>query len=275
MSEPKAFILHLERAAQRRQQVDRLCESLPFASEIVDAIDGEKLSDGEIQAVTARQLHRPRFSFPLNRLEIGAFLSHRAAWRKIVEEGLDYAVVFEDDVEIEVTDFARTCELARKTRKLWAYALAPALKNRIGGAVLSEQDGIALIRPNIPPLRAIAQFVSADAARRLLAATEKFDRPIDTFLQMSWVTGVELLALKPSGVREMSAVLGGSTIQRKGMRFGEKLRHELARPFYRAQVCAYHAFTKSRTLPPHALTVNAFGGAEPCEAAPETILLNG
>ncbi len=244
MSETKAFILHLERAAQRRPQVERLRSALPFASEIVAATDGSQLTDHEIEAVYARQLHRPRFSFPLNRAEIGAFLSHRAAWRRIVEQGLDYALVFEDDAAIDAETFARTCAFAHNTRQLWEYTLAPAPQTRVVGTVVAKTDGLALIRPKNPPLRAIAQFVSQEAARKLLAATERFDRPIDTFLQMGWVTGVELLALRPSGVMEMSGALGGSTIQRKSMGLAEKIRHEIARPIYRAQVRAWRAFAK-------------------------------
>jgi hypothetical protein len=58
------------------------------------------------------------------------------------------------------------------------------------------------------------------------------------------VTGVELLALKPSGVQEVSGALGGSTIQRKSLGLAEKLRHEIARPIYRAQVRAWSAFAR-------------------------------
>jgi GR25 family glycosyltransferase involved in LPS biosynthesis len=244
MPEPKAFILHLERAAQRRPQVELLRSALPFASDIIAATDGALLTQQQVDAVYVRQLHRPRFSHPLNRAEIGAFLSHRAAWRRIVDEGLDYALVFEDDAAIDAEAFARTCAFARETRSLWDYALAPAPRTRIAGTVLAEQSGLALIRPKNPPLRAIAQFVSNDAAHKLLAATAKFDRPIDTFLQMDWVTGVELLALKPSGVEEVSGALGGSTIQRKSMGLGEKIRHEVARPIYRAQLRAWRALAK-------------------------------
>ena len=212
-----AFILHLERAVQRRPQVERLRAALPCASEIVAATDGARLP-AELARAYVRQLHRPRLSFrPQSR-------RNRRFPRAIAPRGgalssrmLDYALVFEDDAEIDAAAFARTCDLARRTRAQWDYVLAPSPQTRIAGANLAEWDGIALIRPQNPPLRAIAQFVSGDAARSLLAVTEKFDRPIDTFLQMSWVTGVELLALKPSGVRDVSGAIGGSTIQRKRM----------------------------------------------------------
>ncbi len=245
MREPKAFILHLERAVQRRPQVDSLRAALPFASEIIAATDGAKLQDHEISAVYERQLYRPRYSFSLNRAEIGVFLSHRAAWRRIVDEGLDYAVVFEDDAEIDASSFAEACAFMREKREDWDYVLAPASRNRISGSILGKKkNGVALIRPSNPPLRAIAQFVSAEAARKLLTATEQFDRPIDTFLQMGWVTGVELLALAASGLRDSSPSLGGSTIKRNHMSLAERLHHEIARPFYRAQVRAWHAFAR-------------------------------
>ncbi len=134
--------------------------------------------------------------------------------------------------------------LARDTRPLWSYALAPSEKTPVRGKILAQGDGVALIRPGNPPLRAIAQFVSAQAARRLLEATERFDRPVDTFLQMSWVTGVELLALKPSGVRDASAGIGGSTIQAKKKPLSHRLARETLRPLYRAQVRLWRAFAR-------------------------------
>jgi GR25 family glycosyltransferase involved in LPS biosynthesis len=244
LSQSKAFILHLASAVQRRAQVDRLRAALPFASEIVDAADGANLSQQEIDRVYARQLYRPRYSFALTRPEIGVFLSHRAAWRRIVDEGLDYAAIFEDDAEIDPAGFAEVCGFMAESRDDWSYVLAPAPQTSIAGTVVQQKNGVALIRPGNPPLRAIAQFVSNDAARKLLAATEKFDRPIDTFLQMSWVTGVELLALRPSAVRDASQDIGGSTIKRKQLSFAQRVHHELARPLYRAQVRAWHAFAK-------------------------------
>jgi GR25 family glycosyltransferase involved in LPS biosynthesis len=244
MSDFRAFIIHLERSAQRRPQVERLRAALPCDSVILAATDGAALPQAEIDRAYVRHVRRPLYPFRLNRAEIGVFLSHRAAWRRIVEERLDYALVFEDDAEIDPAAFARTCALARETRPLWTYALAPSEKTRIRGEVVAQGQNVALIRPDNPPLRAIAQFVSAEAARRLLAATEPFDRPIDTFLQMSWVTGVELLAFKPSGVGDVSEALGGSTIQARRKPLGQRLAREFGRPFYRAQVRLWHAFAK-------------------------------
>jgi GR25 family glycosyltransferase involved in LPS biosynthesis len=238
LSDCKAFVIHLERSRQRLAQAEAIRAAVPMPSEMLAAVDGAALDEAQIARVYVRQLHAPRFYFNLNNAEIGAFLSHRAAWRRIVEDGLDFGVVFEDDAELDPAMFARTCAVAKATRAQWDYALAPAMRR---DAARTNQR-VMLHHPSAPPLRAIAQFVSQAAARRLLAVTEHFDRPIDTFLQMSWVTGVELLTFKPSGVFEVSSALGGSTIQRPSRSAQEKIWREVSRPIYRAQVRLYHTF---------------------------------
>ena len=156
--------------------------------------------------------------------------------------------MFEDDAEIDAAAFAKACDFAGRTRALWKYALAPARQLRVEGMVLAEEDRVALIRPSHPPLRAIAQFVSAEAARRLLKATERFDRPVDSFLQMIWVTGVELLAISPSGVRDVSLALGGSTVSGERLDLADKIRHEIARPIYRAKMRAWRFIGKRQRV---------------------------
>jgi glycosyl transferase, family 25 len=241
VSECKAFILHLERSRQRQAQAEAITAAVPMPAEILAAVDGQKLSEADIAAVYLRQIHAPRFYLPLNRSEIGLFLSHRAAWRRILEEGLDYGVIFEDDADIDPVQFSRTCAFASASRSQWDYVVAQAMKEPPASA-RSEGRRVTLHHPRSPPLRTLAQFVSNAAARRLLAVTERFDRPVDTFLQMSWVTGVELLTFKPSGVYEVSGALGGSTIQHASKSAQEKIWRELSRPIYRAQVRLYHAF---------------------------------
>ena len=85
----------------------------------------------------------------------------------------------------------------------------------------------------------VAQIVTFDAAKRLLERTTRFDRPVDTYLQLRWQHGVRILTLWPNGVREISSRLGGSLIQEKSN--GDRLRRELLRPLYRAKL-EIHAF---------------------------------
>ncbi len=238
MSAPKAFILHLERAIARKANVDTLRARLPIESETIAAVEGARLAPEEVIQAYVRQRHRPRYPFALTAAEIGAFLSHRAAWRRIVDQGLDFAFVFEDDAEIDAAKFAALVDLAIAERKTWDYVLLPGSGLAPKGAEIVRRGDLALVQPGAPPLRAIGQIVSGAAADRLLSLTRPFDRPVDTFLQMAWVTGQPMLVASPSPIRDVSRESGGTTVQRKSMGLLERLRHEAMRPIYRAQVLA-------------------------------------
>ncbi len=237
MSGPKAFILHLERARAREATVRALKDSLAVDSEVLAAVDGASLSQQEVDRVYARRRFRPHYPFPLTRTEVGVFLSHRAAWRRIVDDALDFAFIFEDDAEIDPSAFAALVEFVVLERPAWDYVLLPAEPIR-NGTPVARRDGLTLLRPDAPPLRAIAQIVSLAAAKRLLERTLPFDRPIDTLMQMTWVTGQPVMVVTPSPVRDVSRETGGSTVQRRSMSLVERLRHEALRPIYRAQVLA-------------------------------------
>jgi len=237
LTPPKAFILHLERAVSRRPNVDSLVASLPIAAEVVKAVDGARLTQQEVEEVYAPRRFEPRYPFALTRTEVGVFLSHRLAWRQIVDEALDFAFIFEDDAEVDPAAFAELIEFVTAERGTWDYVLMPAKPIR-NGPVVAGRGELALIRPDAPPLRAIAQIVSLDAAKRLLDRTLPFDRPVDTLMQMTWATHQPVLVASPSPVRDVSLKTGGSTVQRKSMSLAERLRHEALRPIYRAQVLA-------------------------------------
>jgi glycosyl transferase, family 25 len=236
---PRAFILHLERAISRKATVDELRARLRIESEIIAAVDGRELAQDEIGRAYAPRRFKPRYPFALTATEIGAFLSHRAAWRRIVDERLDFAFVFEDDAEIDADQFSALLEFAIAERAAWDYVLLPA--KPIGkGTAVARRGALALLRPDAPPLRAIGQIVSRAAAERLLDRTLPFDRPVDTALQMTWATGQPVLVASPSPVRDVSLKTGGTTVQRKSLRVAERLFHEVMRPIYRAQVLAYY-----------------------------------
>ena len=237
MSGPKAFILHLERASSRAATVQSLRASLSIESEVLAGVDGARLTPREVEQAYARRRFRPTYPFPLTRTEVGVFLSHRAAWRRILDDALDFAFIFEDDAEIDPSQFAALVEFVTLERQAWDYVLLPATPIRSGTPVASR-GGLTLLRPDAPPLRAIAQIVTFTAAKRLLDRTLPFDRPVDTMLQMTWLTGQPLLVAAPSPVRDVSRETGGSTVQRKSMGLVDRLHHEAMRPIYRAQVLA-------------------------------------
>ncbi len=241
----EALILSLDRAIERRPQVSKTIAVCPLRCSVVSAVDGSLLSEAEISKVYQRKLYSPKYIAELRKGEIGCFLSHRKVWKQIAEGAADVAFVVEDDIELRQPDFNSALTFALQHIKAGEY-----IKFHIAdqGSVhrALETDGYhSLIQPTVVPLGTTSQLVTRDAAVRLLESTHQFDRPVDTFLQMFWLTGVPVKVVTPPCVSEISNSIGGSLISGKKSTL-TRLRRELFRPWYRLRVAALsHLHQKS------------------------------
>ena len=209
------FVIHLERAVRRRRQAERLAATLPVDTELLVAVDGSRLSSDERKAVYRRRLHRPRYPFALSGNEIACFLSHRQAWKAILERDLDGALIAEDDVEVDTERFAAVWSEVVASATADDFVRFPALGARRGGRDVSASPVARLTEPFLPGLGMQMQYVGREAARKLLAATETFDRPVDSMVQMQWLHGARVLSARPVVVREIDFELGGTVLQRR------------------------------------------------------------
>src|SRR5690606_485422 len=105
------IIIHLERAHARFPQVEAIIDMLPLKSHVLSAVDGEQMSKQHSQAYV-RKLLRPHYPFRLRKSEVATFHSHRACWQKIIDEGLDAALILEDDVKLDIKVFIQALDLA-------------------------------------------------------------------------------------------------------------------------------------------------------------------
>ncbi|MEM9851148.1 MAG: glycosyltransferase family 25 protein [Pseudomonadota bacterium] len=218
------LIIHLARATARRPAVDALLSRAPYPAQVLDAVDGGRADT---------PAHAPHYPFPLSPGEVGCFQSHRAAWRTIGDAGWDGALILEDDVELS-DFFSEACTIAAGHLNCLGYIQFNT--RRVTGIPVVKKGAVELLRPPITPLRTSAQLVSRDASLRLLAASDgKIDRPVDTFLQMHWLTGVRVHACSPAGVQDLTTITGGSTISQPRGPWGEALR-SLRRHRYRSAI---------------------------------------
>lgn len=229
----EAFIIHLQRATSRLGQVEELLRHLPVSSHILKAVDGQSLSANQIAAVYWRNLHKPYYPFELRLGEIACFLSHRNAWQEIVDRGLDAALILEDDVDLVpgVFDAAFNLAVAKVTGDP-AY-IQFGLRSLKGSVQTLACDGdVSIVRPEIIPLRTTAQLVTREAAKILLQHTSVFDRPIDVFLQLHWLSGIHPVTVVPSGLIDRTRDIGGTTIH-SSKEISERLMREWGRFVYR------------------------------------------
>lgn len=227
-----SYIIHLERAEERLTNTRKLRAALGPRAQIVPAVDGATLCAADL-APARGAAPAPRYPFDLRPAEVATFLSHRACWQRLTDEGHEAALIVEDDVAL-APEFHAACDLALANLPARSLVRFPC-KQRERGTTMASQDEVRLFRPRVVSLGMQAQIVTRGAAERLLAASGHFDRPVDTFMQISWMHGVDVLSVWPSGVSEVSAGLGGSTIHETKL-WGERFRREIRRPFYRLAV---------------------------------------
>jgi GR25 family glycosyltransferase involved in LPS biosynthesis len=109
---PPIYVLNLDRSTKRWETTSELMRDAGLKVHRLPAVDGRQLSPEELLKESTRLA-----TFLQPRGVIGCFLSHRKFWQKVVDEGLESAIVFEDDVEL-VVDFKQ--KLEANLRKLRA-----------------------------------------------------------------------------------------------------------------------------------------------------------
>ncbi|MCR8826880.1 glycosyltransferase family 25 protein [Pseudosulfitobacter koreensis] len=227
-----SLIIHMSSATQRRSNVEVLLQTLPGAS-LIEAVRG---ADAGVTPAPG-DVHQPPYPFSIGAGEVGCFLSHRACWQRIVTEGWEYALVAEDDLALDPVLWTHVQALIETHATADSFIRIPAKTHELALRELASNGPCTLMLPRVIGLQTVLQVVGRTAAQRLLAATEILDRPVDTFLQMHWVHGQTVQTILPNGVRELTADLGGSTIQKKTRTSG-KLMREIKRWRYRRAVAA-------------------------------------
>jgi len=241
----EACILSLDRATERRPQVNRTIAACPVPCSVISAVDGSLLSDAEISRVYHRRLYTPSYIAELRRAEIGCFLSHRRAWQKIATGSADIVLVLEDDMQLQQPQFDAALKFALANVLPGDYLKFHAGKIQTESTVLRADGPNSIIMPQVAPLGATSQLITREAAQKLLDSSVVFDRPVDTFIQMTWITGVPVKVVTPCCIAEISRELGGSTISQK-KNLWTSLMREFRRPVYRMQINLLSRLHKNR-----------------------------
>src|SRR3954471_10994699 len=92
----KTYIINLERSVQRREHILSEVDKIGLEYEIVKAVDGSQLSSHDFDQLCDMETVR-KFPEWLSPGMIGASLSHRSVYSKIIENNDRAALVVEDD----------------------------------------------------------------------------------------------------------------------------------------------------------------------------------
>lgn len=232
----RAYVLHLERATARRTNAQALLENCGLEGEIWPAVDGAKCPPEDLENAVGAGCFDPLYPFPLKTGEVGCFLSHRQIWADMQQHKAEAALIIEDDAGLDFKGFATALALAKQHIEKLGYIQFQTRAPKGPVTPIGSTGDMALIVPQLGGLRTTAQLVSRAAAAHLLALSQPFDRPVDTFVQSHWHTGLRPAMIYPSGISEIADQLDGSTIQQSRKSLRERLSREWHRGRYRRAV---------------------------------------
>ena len=200
MMTPLTLVINLDKSHQRLERISARLNQLGLPFERVPAVYGASLSAVELKEFYSHTLNAKSYRRPLSNAEIGCYLSHLKAWQTIVDRQLPCALVIEDDLIIDDELKAFMHKLSRSTAdwdvvKFYCRKSSPRITSR--EPIGRSHD---LCRFQKIPIGNLAQLVSLNGAKKILAARQKFGRPVDDDIQHWWEADLNVLGIFPSVV---------------------------------------------------------------------------
>jgi glycosyl transferase, family 25 len=228
------FVLNLDRSAERlawcRERLER--EGLELTR--VRGVDGTRLSSEEIGAVYDSALNRRHYFISLTSGEVGAYLGHLAAWRRIIADGVEAALVLEDDFACpgsmsELVQAIRRWPVEYDLLRLYGRPTGPG---RSLGPLL---PGLMVEHRAVASIGCVAQVVSRRGAEKLLSTMMPITRPVDVEMQFWWRHQIIMHNVVPAPFTTQTELQ-----RRSEVKFGQprltrdRIRREALRPAFRS-----------------------------------------
>ncbi len=94
----KVFIINLELDSKKREYITGHFKERGISFELINAIDGRELSSDELNKLVDLKKAKEYNKNSMALGEIGCALSHCLIYKKIIDDNLDGAFIFEDDI---------------------------------------------------------------------------------------------------------------------------------------------------------------------------------
>ena len=243
LSTPPLYVVNLPASADRRESMQRQAASLGLALEFFEAVNGRQphplfahVDEGRRVASKGR---------PFKPGELGCWASHYLLWQRCVQRG-EPIIVLEDDVRLS----PRFVDLLQAL---------PQLPAQVGYFRLHAGD-----RPSTPwlqfgdfvlhrywrsPLCTQGYYLTPDAAEKLLRHARRWVLPVDDYMDLAWLHGVDCLGLKPgvvSGGNVFESTIRAEAKQKAGVGVRGWVTREAHRIWLDLRWFQYNLFARLR-----------------------------
>ena len=191
-----AFVISLKSAAERQAASRKQLDKLDINWDFIDAVDGRLIND-EISEYPRKKVNR-LLGFEMTPSEIGCYLSHKEAWKKI-SGGTKLGLVFEDDFQLMDT-FTKAIAFACDNEDKWEILRCQGLTN-VPYVTSVKNEDFSIVENKADPLGATAYLLSPKVAKMLLEASNYIYEPLDHFIEHSQKHHCSIKALLPYPVK--------------------------------------------------------------------------
>ncbi len=199
------FVINMERDTDRRQHMIEVLGRIGMPAEFVAAVDGRAMPASDRGAYDHARALRI-YGVGMKDSEIGCFLSHYRIYERMLREGIETALVLEDDVSIQpnlptvVADLLE-CPytgwlVVRLDTKLGRVA-QPATPKFTGTRVAELPNGGTFFRLRTQVLGVGAYLIRQEGAARMVAYGKRIFMPIDQTMDRYWENGIIPHAVRP------------------------------------------------------------------------------
>jgi glycosyl transferase family 25 len=175
----KIFIINLEKSAARRKRMVQVMNDLKLEYTFIEAVDGYALPE-KILTEHVKVDHQFYRSFTPG--EVGCFMSHLSVYKRIVDEKLPYALVFEDDVKLSPRLPGLLKNIKSEIKQGDVISLYTSIHEPCSffkGNIIDKNYFYIKPYPDERIIGAVAYIITQDAAQKLLENIYPMDTVID------------------------------------------------------------------------------------------------
>lgn len=185
------FVINLERSKYRREFILGYLSGLGIQAQIHPAVDGALLNMDNLAAQGDYNdaVSHEKFSRSLSRAEIGCTLSHLGIYRKMVDAGMDMALILEDDATFVPRAADHLDAMLREAPADWDLLQLHY--------ACTERKPVSMHIVKFPaekcmPVGSLAYFIRRTGAEKMLRASYPICYPADSLIGRSPRWGVVL-----------------------------------------------------------------------------------
>lgn len=191
----RVYVISLIDSVQRRYSVNKIMSNNNINFEFIDAIKGFDIIEDNLYKYN-----------DLNPGEIGCFLSHQKVIKKIIEDSIDEAIIFEDDIKFDknfidfYTEWMKNLNNGKFDILKLGYSDGMSFNYNkpvnYNLFTISNYCSSLIVRPIERTYGSFAYIITKEAATRLLPLLDANIKPFDVFLQELPLSNINLYILK-------------------------------------------------------------------------------